>query len=42
LGSTIPAYFYGDGKDDFVVADSIESALKLAKNKSGNLTLSFW
>ena len=34
-GQQIPAYFYGDGKDDFVVADSIEKALELAKDKSG-------
>ena len=34
-GQQIPAYFYGDGKDDFVVADSIEKALELAKKKSG-------
>ena len=30
-GQQIPAYFYGDGKDDFVVAESIEEALELAK-----------
>ena len=39
-GQQIPAYFYGDGKDDFVVAESIEKALELAKVKSGNLQLS--
>jgi valyl-tRNA synthetase len=39
-GQQIPAYFYGDGKDDFVVAASIEKALELAKNKSGNIQLS--
>ena len=38
-GQQIPAYFYGDGKDDFVVAESIEKALKLAKDKSGNTQL---
>jgi hypothetical protein len=27
------AYFYGDGKEDFVVAESIEAALELAKVK---------
>jgi valyl-tRNA synthetase len=26
-------YFYGDGKEDFVVAESIEAALELAKVK---------
>ncbi len=39
-GQQIPAYFYGDGKDDFVVAASIEKALELAKNKSRNIQLS--
>ncbi len=39
-GQQIPAYFYGDGKDDFVVAESIEKALELAKVKSGNTQLS--
>ena len=38
-GQQIPAYYYGDGKDDFVVSDSIEGALELAKNKSENLEL---
>jgi valyl-tRNA synthetase len=33
VGSTNPAYFYGDGKEDFVVAESIEAALELAKVK---------
>ena len=32
-GQQIPAYFYGDGKDDFVVAQSREEALELAKQK---------
>ena len=39
-GQQIPAYFYGDGKDDFVVAETIEKALALAKDKSGNSQLS--
>jgi len=34
-GQQIPAYFYGDGKEDFVVADTAEKALALAKEKSG-------
>ena len=38
-GQQIPAYYYGDGKDDFVVSDSTKGALELAKNKSGNLEL---
>jgi valyl-tRNA synthetase len=32
-GQQIPAYFYGDGKEDFVVAESREEAFKLAKQK---------
>jgi valyl-tRNA synthetase len=38
-GQQIPAYFYGDGKEDFVVAESIEEALKLAKAKTSNTQL---
>ncbi|MDC1355637.1 class I tRNA ligase family protein, partial [Flavobacteriaceae bacterium] len=38
-GQQIPAYYFGDGKDDFVVAESIEKALELAQNKSGNSAL---
>ncbi len=38
-GQQIPAYFYGDGKEDFVVADTAEKALELAKEKSGNTSL---
>jgi len=33
-GQRIPAYYYGDGQDDFVVAENIENALKLAQEKS--------
>ena len=32
-GQQIPAYFYGDGKEDFVVAETIEEALELAQEK---------
>ncbi len=32
-GQQIPAYFYGDGKEDFVVAETKEEAFKLAKQK---------
>jgi valyl-tRNA synthetase len=39
VGSTNPAYFYGDGKEDFVVAESIEAALELAKVKTSNVSL---
>jgi valyl-tRNA synthetase len=38
-GQQIPAYFYGDGKEDFVVAENIEKALELAKAKTANSTL---
>ncbi|GGG41696.1 valine--tRNA ligase [Bizionia arctica] len=32
-GQQIPAYFYGDGKEDFVVAENIEEAVILANQK---------
>lgn len=38
-GQQIPAYYFGDGKDDFVVAENKEDALKLAQEKSGNTAL---
>ncbi len=38
-GQQIPAYFYGDGKEDFVVAESIEEALVLAKERTGKTAL---
>ncbi|MEP3208544.1 MAG: valine--tRNA ligase [Maribacter sp.] len=38
-GQQIPAYYFGDGQDDFVVAESIEDALKLAQEKSKNYAL---
>ena len=38
-GQQIPAYFYGDGKEDFVVAENIEEALALAKEKTSNFKL---
>jgi valyl-tRNA synthetase len=38
-GQQIPAYFYGDGKEDFVVAENIEEALVLAKIKTSNAQL---
>lgn len=38
-GQQIPAYYFGDGKEDFVVAENIEKALELAKVKTGNSTL---
>lgn len=39
-GQQIPAYFYGDGKEDFVVAESLEEAIILAKERTGNVSLS--
>ena len=38
-GHQIPAYFYGDGVEDFVIAETIEEALELAKAKTKNLKL---
>jgi len=38
-GQQIPAYFYGDGKEDFVVAENIEDALILAKERTDNSDL---
>lgn len=38
-GQRIPAYYYGDGKEDFVVATSREEALEKAKLKSQNTNL---
>ena len=38
-GQQIPAYFYGDGKEDFVVAENINDALALAKVKTSNTQL---
>ncbi len=38
-GQQIPAYYYGDGKEDFVVAENIEEALALAKEKTSNYSL---
>lgn len=39
-GHQIPAYYYGDSKEDFVVAETKERALELALVKSGNANLS--
>jgi valyl-tRNA synthetase len=38
-GQQIPAYFYGDGKEDFVVAETKEEALAFAKVKTANSEL---
>ncbi len=38
-GHRIPAYFYGEGPNDYVVAESVEAALELAREASGNPSL---
>ncbi|WP_075340670.1 valine--tRNA ligase [Tenacibaculum agarivorans] len=38
-GQQIPAFYYGDGKEDFVVAQTKEEALELAKEKTSNAQL---
>ena len=38
-GQQIPAYYFGDGKEDFVVAETKEEALELAKHKTNNQKL---
>jgi valyl-tRNA synthetase len=35
-GQQIPAYYFGDGTADHVVAESAEEALKLARERTGN------
>jgi valyl-tRNA synthetase len=36
-GQQIPAYFYGDGKEDFVVAENVEKALEKAQKINSSL-----
>ncbi|SDL82701.1 valyl-tRNA synthetase [Salinimicrobium catena] len=38
-GHQIPAFYFGDGKEDFVVAETKEEALQKAKEKTGNADL---
>ncbi|MDG1731222.1 MAG: valine--tRNA ligase [Algibacter sp.] len=38
-GQQIPAYFYGDGKEDFVVAETIEKAIEKARTVTSNSKL---
>ncbi|VDH02785.1 valine--tRNA ligase [Bergeyella zoohelcum] len=38
-GQQIPAYYYGTGENDFVVAETIEKAVELAREKSQNSAL---
>ncbi|MEM1340085.1 MAG: valine--tRNA ligase [Bacteroidota bacterium] len=35
-GQQIPAYYFGDGKEDFVVAKTAEEALEIAKQRTKN------
>ena len=39
-GQQIPAYYYGNDEEDFVVAENIEKAVELAREKTGNSLLS--
>jgi len=39
-GQQIPAYYYGEGKEDFVVAENITEALTKAQEKTSNFNLS--
>ncbi len=38
-GQQIPAYYYGEGENDFVVAENAEKALELAREKAQNPNL---
>ena len=38
-GHQIPVYYYGKGEKDFVVANNIDSALDLVKEKTGNIKI---
>ena len=38
-GQRIPAYFYGDGKEDFVVANSVDEAVTLSRKQTNNNNL---
>ncbi len=38
-GQRIPAYYFGDDQEDFVVAESLDDALELARKKSKNQNL---
>ncbi|MFT7590039.1 MAG: valyl-tRNA synthetase, partial [Limisphaerales bacterium] len=39
-GHRIPAWYFGQGEEDFVVCRTLEEAVSLAKEKSGNANLS--
>ncbi|RMB63893.1 valine--tRNA ligase [Dokdonia sinensis] len=38
-GQQIPAYFYSDGKEDFVVAETMEEAVTLSRKRTNNPNL---
>jgi valyl-tRNA synthetase len=38
-GQQIPAFYYGTGENDFVVAENIDEAVKLAQEKTSNFQL---
>ena len=38
-GQQIPAYYYGSGNEDFVVAETKEKALEIARKKTQNINL---
>lgn len=38
-GQQIPAYYYGDGANDFVIATTLEKAVELAREKTGKAEL---
>ena len=38
-GHQIPAYYFGDGTNDFVVAETLEDAVQKAQEKTGNSSL---
>lgn len=38
-GQQIPAYYYGDGKEDYVVAETLEEAVIEAQTRLGNNTI---
>ncbi len=38
-GHQIPAYYFGEGEDDYVVAENADEALNIARKKSGNADL---
>ncbi len=39
-GQRIPAYYFGEGPEDYVVAENADTAVDLAREKSGNKNLS--